>query len=356
MSNNIKIINNKILSTKDFFNVIFETSELIKKQNSDYIKNRNTKFNKIKPSFSFSLINDKNLLIEKNVFKTCAIISLYYEFYIPYDNESKLYGETIFKNLLSSLNIEDKSSNYYISMNQEGSKGFKYYEFTIRQNIFIEDEKHSNVIQLNNNIELLNDKNLLDLFNLFIKYKSLDNMNNIKEFRSLFFNNSTLKEFNLVISQLEKDNEVIIERTKSNAIKSILLNDNKNLEVSNNRKIINELKSKGIIKNLDNSIESEMKNEFNFRIYNFEFFENFKTTLHYKNDELKLHISSDPMLNMINSLKELSLFESFKNELQKKFDSKLKEFEEVLSLKFKNKPILKYDESTISIFTVDLIF
>lgn len=143
-------------------------------------------------------------------------------------------------------------------------------------------------------------------------------MSDIKNFKILFFGNINTKIFNSHLEDLANKNEIIIEKSSTNAIKNIILNKNKNKKKYDIEYVLNFLKQEGKIKNISGSEKFKQFKEFDFIIYNFKGFDNLNFVFKYKENKLNLIVDSMYLYKIVSLMKEIEKWNEIENILLNK--------------------------------------
>ncbi len=232
-------------------------------------------------------------------------------------------NESITKYINENLNFIDKENLgtfenatwFSISKNRFEEKNSSFSMYDRFSGSVIDD--YAYFLNLDIAQEILNKDNLFDLLTLYFKFKGLNDMSEIKLFKTLFFGNISNKDFYPYLEELVNENKIIIEKSSTGVIKRININNNysKNNEILN---IVNELKHDGVLKLISNPDSFIKYDNADLEIYDLKFYKNLKIVFNYKNNNLDLKIYHNDLgyVNLLlKSFEETQVIDKIKNDI-----------------------------------------
>lgn len=293
--------------------------------------------------FEVDVVNgqkDYNIEKEKN--------KLYYHVSINMDIFNKENIELIenqYFNFLKSLDEDYKIDKvfthlFYSNKNKISRRDEnKYTTFELKNDYRKDMMDLKYYFKLNVGTEDLNKDNIYELLKLYLQFCKLNDMSNLKKFKTLFFGNITAKKFDPFLDELANEGKITIEKSKTNAVKLIKLNTNELLPIE---KHLNKLRQDGIIKTIDSNCYLE------FEINNYKPFNNLKLNFRFlkSNKSLEMFIVHNDFYyfkNIFNELEELEIINN--NDIINKLKSYiitevLENIEKLLNLNILNKNLL----------------
>lgn len=257
--------------------------------------------------FEVDVVNgqkDYNIEKEKN--------QMYYHVSINMDIYNTLNVENIENQYFEFLKSLDKDYKidkvfthlFYSNKNQISHRDSKRYITFSLKNDYRKDLMDLNYyFKLNIGTEELNKDNIYELLKLYLQFCKLNDMSDLKQFKTLFFGNITAKKFDPFLDELANEGKITIEKSKTNAVKLVKLNI---IELSPIETHLNKLRQDGIIKTIDSNcyLEFEINDyqPFNKLKLNFRFLKSDKSL-----EMLITHNNFDYFKGMFNELEELEI-------------------------------------------------
>lgn len=301
-----KILNlkNNIEATSLFFYLYEYDSKNSKYQFQNLKKEKNKKLYHFRLSFDLRVVH--KLAVTENIDK----------FFLELDSGYK------------------QSNCYYGCRNNPFNKLSTHFSLNEEKSINAYNDS-AILLELKIGTELLDKDNIFELLQLYSNFMKINDMSQIKFFKTLFFENITSKVFDPYLDQLANENKIVIEKSKTGAVKNIKINKANQTDLE---KHLNKLKQNGAIKTLRN-----VGHYFTFELNDFKPIESLKLNFEYKDNELTLMFTDKDFSYFIKIIEELDEYDNLIKKLQNKIDIAFPKIEELLDLEILNKEELSIE-------------
>lgn len=292
-------LKNSAIKNNEWFYFYFNLLDIKDKNGRYEFKLENGEFDK-KKTLSFFNISCDIQSINSDI-----LINKYNEILLKFGNTEE---ELKYKNFYSLTRKTEKTYKHF-------SVKYDYYHNSDYTPLFY-------VLNLTTGTEILNKENILELLKLYFNFGKLADMSAIKTFKTLFFGNVNAKIFNPFIEELALERKILIEKSSNGSIKNITLNKNEifdeTLVVKN---LIDDLKLKGILKNITGSHNYVNYDTAELELYDFKPYKSLFLKFKYLENKLSIIISNNSLFETTNLLKEVGMFEDFINNILDKINT-----------------------------------